>query len=105
MQRKGYNVFAVDLFLDVLVRSDAHTYLVSDERAFERAAKNGLISAREGACARRELEAFVRLVESRDLLSWLDSVCPIGPSSAPPAQPFLHVPVPVELQPEVRWTW
>ena len=105
MHREGDDVFAVDLFLDVLVRADAQTYAVTDESAFERAAAEGLISAREAASARVELEELVRLVDSRRLLPWLESVCPIVASTAPPAQPVLHLPVPRQLHPCVRWTW
>jgi len=101
------NALAVDLFLDVLVREDARTYLVRDMDEFEDAGRHGLISPAEATGARAGLAALVRLIQDHTLMPFLTSVFPFGPSTAPAALPESTAPLSrVErLRPGRRVTW
>jgi Protein of unknown function (DUF402) len=100
-------VYAVDLFLDVLVGADARTYDVVDEDEFEQAVAGELVSAGEAVGARRGLVRLTELIERGGLIAFLEAVCPFGPSPAGPALPMLRTPlaeVPL-VQPGRRPTW
>ncbi|MCA1709749.1 MAG: DUF402 domain-containing protein, partial [Actinobacteria bacterium] len=47
MEREGDATFAVDLFVDVLVRADGHSVHVGDEDELEEAFELGLLSTAE----------------------------------------------------------
>jgi hypothetical protein len=85
MLRSGDAVFAVDLWLDVLVRRDGTTHGVYDENEFEDARKRGVLSEREVTGARAGLDELVELIEQRALVDFLDTIHPFGPTTAPPA--------------------
>jgi hypothetical protein len=100
-------VYAVDLFLDVLVRSDGRTYRVCDVDELAHAIAGGQISANEAAHAVRGLTDLVSMTERGTLLPWLYEVHPYGPADPPAAMPLervglAHVP---HLQPGHRATW
>ena len=87
MHASGDAVYAVDLFLDVLVRRDASRCAAYDDEEFEEAIRRALISPAEAAGARHGLNELVALIERGDLLAFLAEVCPFGRSVAPPALP------------------
>jgi hypothetical protein len=64
MLRRGDAVLAVDLFLDMLVRSDGATYGVHDQQAFEDAVRRGWVSEREAAGASAGLQELLGFIES-----------------------------------------
>jgi hypothetical protein len=100
-------VYAVDLFLDVLVRRDARTCAATGDEEFEDAVGRALISPTEAFGARHGLTELVELIERGDLLAFLADVCPFGRSAAPPALPERRVSlsdVP-QVHRTVRPTW
>jgi hypothetical protein len=107
MWQQDMAVYAVDLFLDVLVRSDGRTYRVCDVDELAHAIAGGQISANEAAHAVRGLTDLVSMTERGTLLPWLYEVHPYGPADPPAAMPLervglAHVP---HLQPGHRATW
>jgi hypothetical protein len=82
MLSEPFAVYGVDLFLDVLVRVDGSTYDIVDEDEFAHAVDSGLLSAGEVAGARRGLERLVQLITRDELVGFLESACPFGPSTA-----------------------
>jgi hypothetical protein len=101
------NAYAVDLFLDVLVRQDASSCQVRDRSEFTQALRGGLISAAEAEGARAGLAAFIRLIRGRRLMAFLGDAFPFGRPAAPAALPDRTVPLleVAELQPGRRPTW
>ena len=93
MRRRRDAVFAVDLFVDVLVRADATSYRVGDLDEFGQARRSGLILPGEAAGAERGLAELTGLVERGELLSFLSRAWPIGPLRPPAAAPPDRVPV------------
>jgi hypothetical protein len=91
MLRRDDAVFAVDLWLDVLVRSDGVTYAVNDEDDFEEAISHGWLSQLEVASARAELGRLVELIERRELVGFLAAVHPFAPTAAPAAPDMQQV--------------
>jgi predicted RNA-binding protein associated with RNAse of E/G family len=67
MLRQDDAVFAVDLWLDVLVPADGVTYGVYDHDDFEAAIGHGWLSEREAECARTGLREIVELIERCEL--------------------------------------
>jgi hypothetical protein len=63
MLRRGRSVFAVDLWLDVLVRLDGVTFGVYDWDEFAAALQHGWLSEREATAARAGLRDLVELIE------------------------------------------
>jgi hypothetical protein len=107
MQADGNAVYAVDLFLDVLVRRDARTWAAYDEEEFEEAVRRALISPAEASGARHGLTELVELIEHGYLMAFLASVWPFGHSVAPPALPERRISlseVP-QVHRKVRATW
>jgi hypothetical protein len=107
MWQQDMAVYAVDLFLDVLVRSDGRTYRVCDVDELAQAIAGGQISANEAAHTVRGLSDLVSMTERGTLLPWLYEVHPYGPADPPAAMPvervgLAHVP---HLQPGHRATW
>jgi predicted RNA-binding protein associated with RNAse of E/G family len=88
MERDGDATFAVDLFVDVLVRADLRSIHVGDQDEFEQALSVGLVSHAEGEQARRGVAELVELVQAGALLPWLDELCPFGPSEPSEAPPM-----------------
>lgn len=91
MVRRDDAVFAVDLWLDVLVRADSVTYAVNDEDDFAAAISHGWLSEREVAGARAALCRLVDLIERRELVDFLTAVHPFAPTVAPAAPDMQHV--------------
>jgi hypothetical protein len=107
LRRQASEIFAVDLFTDVLVRADASTYQVCDLDEFAQARRDGLILPAEARGAMRGLAELTALIDRGDLLPFLSRTHPIGPLDPPPAPPVAHVPraqVPL-LHPEARAAW
>jgi hypothetical protein len=107
MLRRDDAVFAVDLWLDVLVRCDGSSYGVYDEEDFEEATRRGWLSGREAASARAGLRELVGLIERRQLVRFLAAVHPFGPAVVPAAPEMQEVRVSevAALQPGARPTW
>lgn len=105
MEREGDATFAVDLFVDVLLRADLRSIHVGDEDEFEQAVSVGLVSPAEGDKARRGVAELLELVEAGRLLPWLDELCPFGPCDPPEAPPMRREEVPRRLLPRLRRTW
>jgi hypothetical protein len=101
----GSDVYAVDLFLDVLVRADGTTYWVVDDEALTDAVSTGLVSTREAASARSATADLTTIIRGGRLLNLLDAVAPFGPSPAPQHQPMRRAPLPPRLRPCQRPTW
>lgn len=107
MLHAGEALYAVDLEVDVLVRADGSTYVVTDLDDFRSAIRDGLISAAETSGVRAGLDHLTDLIESGGLLKFCDHAYPWGPAPAPRALPQRTVPqsdVPW-LQPGKRLTW
>jgi hypothetical protein len=107
MLRQNGAVFAVDLWLDVLVRADGVTYSVHDHDDFDAAIARGWLSAREAEGARTGLRELVELIERRELVAFLAGFHPFDGAPAPPAPDEQRVPlsaVPL-LRPEARPSW
>lgn len=104
---EGANAYAVDLELDVLVRADATTCVVTDEDDFERTLRAGLISPAEASGAQAELRRLVSDIENGRLLALLDGTHSLGPADAPEALPVERVPVAdvPAVRPRTRLTW
>lgn len=100
-------VYAVDLFLDVLVRADGFAHEIVDRDEFESAIAAGLLSSPEAAGARSGLDRLVGIIARRELLAFLDDAWRFGPSTAGPALPTSRVPVVdvPSVQPGRRPTW
>jgi hypothetical protein len=105
MERDGNATFAVDLFVDVLVRADLRSIHVGDQDEFEQALTAGLISHAEGEQSWRGVAELLELVQAGTLLPWLDALCPFGPSEPPEAPPIRRDEVPRRLLPQIRRTW
>ena len=107
MLRDRDAAFAVDLFVDVLVRRDGVTYRIGDDDELRDAVERGWVSRREGEGARGGLAELVDVIERGDLVRFLAAVQPFRPSSPPKALPMRRVPLtdaPI-LAPRVRPTW
>jgi hypothetical protein len=86
-------VFAVDLWLDVLVRGDGVTYGVHDQDDFEHAIGRGWLSRREAAGARAGLRQLIDVIERGELVAFLAGFHPFGVAVAPAAPPAQRVPL------------
>jgi predicted RNA-binding protein associated with RNAse of E/G family len=93
MLRHDDAVFAVDLWLDVLVRADGVTYGVHDHDDFDAAIRRGWLSEREAEGARTGLRELVELIERRELVAFLAGVHPFDGAPAPPAPDEQRVPL------------
>ena len=104
---RGEAVYAVDLFLDVLVRSDGITHGVYDEEDFTHALERGWLSEHEAAGARAGLRELVDLIESNALVDFLTDVHPFASTLAPEAPAMEHVSLSETtlLGPRVRPSW
>lgn len=107
MERAEREVFAVDLFADVLVRADGLTCTVGDEAELRSAASAGLISAREMRQAECALVQVVDLVERGELLALLGDTWPLAAAWPELAFPIQRVPLSTipRLAPGLRSTW
>jgi hypothetical protein len=105
MERDGFEIFGVDLFLDLLVRHVTRIYSISDEDEFEEMTKRGLLSKAEALSARAGLVELVAIVESGHLLPWLTEFMPFGPCSPRAAPPMERGPITLRMQPHHRATW
>jgi hypothetical protein len=106
MRRLGDDVFAVDLFGDLLVRTDC-SYVVTGEDEIEPAAQAGQISSRERDAARQGLLELIELVEAGHLTTLLAQTAPLSRSAPSPAREVARIPIgdfPL-LAAESRWTW
>lgn len=107
MRREGNATFAIDLFVDVLVRRDGRTFEIKDEADLTQAVGTGLVSRLEFASARAGLARLLGLIEADGLIPFLGDVHPFGPSDASLAYPARHVSIAdvPHVQRERRWTW
>ncbi len=105
MLRQGSSVYAVDLFLDVLVDVPGRRFEVTDRDEFNDAVDTGLVSSREAAFAEAHLKELLRLVSTGKLIRWLETQCPFAPSSAAEALPVTRGPVTVEVAALTRPSW
>lgn len=107
MVRSGDAVFAVDLWLDVLVRRDAVTHAVYDEGEFDDAIARDLLSAREQAGARAGLDELIDLIDRHALVDFLAELHPFGPTRVPEAPAMRRVDLSEAglLRPGVRASW
>ena len=67
----------IDLKLDVFVRPDARAYIVTDRDDFTEAVERGWIDDLERRRAERALAELTALIESDELLAFLEDICPI----------------------------
>ncbi|GAB3422650.1 ribonuclease FAU-1 family protein [Flindersiella endophytica] len=107
MLRDGDAVYAVDLEVDVLVRADGSTYVVTDIDDFRDSIRRGWISGPETRGVRTGLDELTDLIEGGGLLKFCDHAFPWGAAPAPLARPQRTVPlsdVP-QLQLGKRLTW
>jgi hypothetical protein len=107
MLRRGEAVFAVDLLLDVLVRSDGVTYEAYDQQELDDAVRRGWASEREAAGANTGLVELLALIEAGRLGVFLAEAQPFARVDPPAAMAMQPVPlqqVPL-LQPGVRPSW
>jgi hypothetical protein len=107
MLRRDDAVFAVDLFLDVLVCRDGVTYGVHDHQELDDAVRRGWVSRREAAGARGGLQELLGLIEASRLMAFLAEARPFARVDAPPApamQRLLPGQVPL-LHPGGRPSW
>jgi hypothetical protein len=107
MQADGSAIYAVDLFLDVLVRRDARTHAAYDHYEFNEAVRGRLISPAEVSGAQHGVAELLHLIERGHLMEFLADLYPFGPSAAPPALPENRVPLSAvqQVHPHVRTTW
>lgn len=91
MVRVDGDLYTVDLWLDVVVRSDGTTHAVCDEHDFARARRHGLLSKREAAAARGGLDELLGLIARGRFIEFLAEACPFGPTSPPPATGTKHI--------------
>jgi hypothetical protein len=107
MLRRDDAVFAVDLWLDVLVRRDGATHAVYDDDEFGEALTLGLLSQREAAGARAGLDELVDLIERRALVDFLAEVHPFVPTDVPeaPAMKRVELTDAEPLLPRLRASW
>jgi hypothetical protein len=105
MERDAGRTFGVDLFIDVLVRDNATSYIVGDQDEFQQAIEHGLISRAEHRGARHGLQDLLELIERGRLLVWLHELAPFVACRPPTAPPMERGPVPRRLQPRLRRTW
>ncbi len=92
MVSDGNTVFAVDLWIDMLVRADAVTYCVGDEDEFADAIARGWLSEREADGARAGLTELIDLIERKQLIAFLSELQPFQSTEAPPANAMRRVP-------------
>ena len=107
MLKQGNAVFAVDLWIDVLVRADGLTYDIVDEDEFAAAQGHGWLSAQEVHGAQRGLADLIELIERKQLVTFLADLSPFGSRCAPRALDMQRVSAadfPI-VQPRVRPTW
>lgn len=100
-------VYAVDLWLEVLVTAAGDSYVVVDEHDIDKAVEEQWLSEREAAAARHALDGLLAMIEGGGLLDFLDVAQPFAPPVDPPPAEIRHVPlrqVPL-LQPGIRPTW
>ncbi|MCI0579974.1 MAG: DUF402 domain-containing protein [Chloroflexi bacterium] len=107
MERRGRKVFAVDLFVDVLVRADGLNYVVGGESEARQAALAGLISPRELCAAERAVKELIDIIGRGSLRELIDETWPL--EAACPAQAAAMQRVPLRnvspLAPGVRSSW
>jgi hypothetical protein len=107
MARDGDAVFAVDLWLDVLVRRDGVTRAVYDHEEFDHAITRGWLSAREQAGARAGLDELIDLIDRHALVDFLAELHPFVPTDAPeaPAMERVELSETELLRPGPRASW
>ena len=105
MEREGNSIFAVDLFIDVLIRKDASSFLVGDEDEFIQMASDNVLSASEQKAATAGLSELLEMIEARHLVPWLNELAPFGPCNPPVAPPMERREIPPRMKPFLRSTW
>jgi hypothetical protein len=89
--RVNGDLYTVDLWLDVVVRSDGTTHAVCDEDDFAQAYHHGLLSQREAAAARGGLDELLGMIARGRFIEFLAEAYPFGPTSPPPATGTKHL--------------
>jgi hypothetical protein len=107
MERRGREMFAVDLFVDILVRADGLNYVVGDESEARQAARDGLISPRELRAAERAVKELMDIIGRGSLHELINETWPLEaacPAEAPAMQrvALRHVSI---LSPRERSSW
>jgi hypothetical protein len=105
MEREDDSTYGVDLFIDILVRADASSYLIGDEDEFQEMLDRDLVSRSEEQGARRGLGELLDLLERGHLLPWLQETAPSPPVQPPVALPMERGPIPERLRVRTRRTW
>jgi len=105
MEREGNCIYAVDLFVDVLIRRDASSFHVGDEDEFIDMAAQNVLSRGEQRASRAALSELVDSIETGRLLPWLNHLVPFGPCDPPAAPPMERVEIPERMKPHVRSSW
>lgn len=107
MLRNEDAVYAVDLWLDVVIRSDGQAHRVYDEDDFAQAQRQGWLSQREADGARAGLGELLGMIDRGTLLDFLTEAHPFAPTDPPEAAATKHL-NPSELpslQPHRRPSW
>lgn len=99
--------YAVDLDLDVLVRADGISHVVTDETDFADSVGAGRFSPHEAANAERALAELVAIIDASRLLAFIEAAHPLGPIDALAALSLDRVPVTdvPQIQAGCRLTW
>jgi hypothetical protein len=107
MVRDGDAVFAVDLWLDVLVRRDGVTHGVYDHDEFDNATMRGWLSEREQAGARAGLAELIDIVDRHALIDFLADLHPFDATDVPeaPAMERVGLSEAELLRPGARASW
>jgi predicted RNA-binding protein associated with RNAse of E/G family len=105
MGREGNCIYAVDLFVDVLIRRDTSSFYVGDEDEFIDMAARNVLSRAERRAAIRGLSELVDAIETGRMWPWLNDLVPFGPCNPPAAPPMERVETPERLKPHVRSSW
>ncbi len=107
MLRQSNAVFGVNLWIDVLIRSNGASYQVIDEDDFAYATQQGWLSEREAHGARSGLDELLDMIDRKELIAFLSDLHPFRPTTAPAAIDMRRVPqanFPI-VHPGLRPTW
>jgi hypothetical protein len=83
----GHNFYNTDLYIDVLVGTDGRTHVVIDRDEFAEAVDRGWITAAEAMAARRGLAELLEVIQSGELISFLDHIYPFADVLTSAVQP------------------
>lgn len=107
MLRSNDTVYAVDLWLDVVIRGDGQAHRVYDEDDFAEAQRQGWLSQHEVDGARAGLAELLSMIARGTLLDFVSEAHPFAPTDPPEAASTKHLDpseIPI-LQPHRRPSW